>query len=84
MFPGLHDLDEKFLVETGPADKRQGSNYLCDLLQERRLYPRTMERLSNEGLDALQENFCLQERYKHYVLVYNKMLYVHFYYYLLL
>ena len=57
MFPGLHDLDEKFLLETGPADKRQGSNYLCDLLQERRLYPRTMERLSNEELDALQENF---------------------------
>jgi PfaB family protein len=57
MFPGLHELDQKFLNETGPADKRRGSNYLCELLQERRLFPRTMERLSNKELDALQEDF---------------------------
>ncbi|MDE0792551.1 MAG: PfaB family protein [SAR324 cluster bacterium] len=57
MFPGLHELDEKFLNETGPADKRRGSNYLCELLQERRLFPRTLERLSNKELDALQEDF---------------------------
>ena len=57
MFPGLHELDKKFLNETGPADKRRGSNYLCELLQERRLFPRTMERLSDKELDALQEEF---------------------------
>ena len=57
MFPGLHELDEKFLNETGPSDKRRGSNYLGELLQERRLYPRTMERLSDVEINALQEDF---------------------------
>ena len=57
IFPQLHELDEKFLKETSPEDKRCGSNYLCELLQEHRLFPRTMERLSNAELDALQEDF---------------------------
>ena len=57
MFPGLHDLDEKFRKETGPADKRRGSNYLGELLQDRRLYPRTLERLSDEEIETLQEDF---------------------------
>ena len=57
MFPGLHELDEKFLKETGPKDKRRGSNYLCELLQEKRLYPRTMNRLSDQEIEMLQEDF---------------------------
>ena len=47
MFPGIHELDEQYLNQTGPADNRRGSNYLGELLQERRLYPRTLERLTD-------------------------------------
>ena len=41
MYPGLHQLDEQLMNQTGPSDKRQGSNYLSMLLQEQRLFPRT-------------------------------------------
>jgi len=57
MFPGLHELDEQYLNQTGPADKRRGSNYLGELLQERRLYPRTLERLTDAEVTELQKDF---------------------------
>jgi len=56
MFPGLHDLDEKYFKETGPKDKRTGSNYLCELLQEELIYPRTLGKLSDEEKESLQED----------------------------
>ena len=57
MYPGLHGLDEQFLSQTGPSDKRRGSNYLGELLQERRLFPRTLERLSEDEINDLQTEF---------------------------
>ena len=57
MFPGLHELDEQYLNQTGPSDKRRGSNYLGELLQERRLYPRTLERLTDAEVTELQKDF---------------------------
>ncbi|MEO1823945.1 MAG: hypothetical protein ABGX85_07925, partial [Candidatus Lambdaproteobacteria bacterium] len=57
MFPGLHELDEQYLNQTGPADKRRGSNYLGELLHERRLYPRTLERLTDAEVTELQKDF---------------------------
>ena len=57
MYPGLHQLDEELMKQTGPSDKRQGSNYLSMLLQEERLFPRTLNCLSNNQLKELQEDF---------------------------
>ncbi len=57
MYPGLHELDEELMKQTGPANKRQGSNYLCQLLQEQRLYPRMMNRLNDDQLKDLQKDF---------------------------
>ena len=57
MFPGLHELDEQLLNQTGPSDKRCGCNYLGELLHERRLYPRTLGRLSDAEITELQEDF---------------------------
>ena len=57
MYPGLHQLDEQLMNQTGPSDKRQGSNYLSMLLQEQRLFPRTLNCLSDDQLKGLQEDF---------------------------
>ena len=57
MYPGLHQLDEELMKQTGPSDKRQGSNYLSMLLQEERLFPRTLNCLSDNQLNELQEDF---------------------------
>ena len=53
MYPGLHQLDEELMKQTGPSDKRQGSNYLSMLLQEERLFPRTLNCLSDNQLNEL-------------------------------
>ncbi len=57
MFPGLHELDEQYMNQTSHLDKRCGSNYLSELLQEKRLYPRTLERLSEAEISELQKEF---------------------------
>ena len=57
IFPGLHDLDEKYSKETGSGDKRKGSNYLWELLHEDLIYPRKLERLTEEEMLSLQEEF---------------------------
>ena len=57
IFPSLHDIDEKYFKETGHKDKRTGSNYLCELLRENRLFPRSIERLSDQEIQLLQEDF---------------------------
>ena len=57
MYPGLHQLDEQLMNQTGPSDKRKGSNYLSMLLQEQRLFPRTLNCLSDDQLKELQEDF---------------------------